>query len=47
MAISTPKLFCLIKQSKRAKIVEPMEAVKGMKEFLKKASEMYEDDGKM
>lgn len=32
---------------KRAKIVEPMEAVKGMKEFLKKASEMYEDDGKM
>lgn len=31
---------------KRAKIVEPKEAVEGMKKFLKNASEMYEDEGK-
>ncbi len=30
---------------KRAKIVEPPQAVEGMKEFLKKASKMYEDEG--
>ena len=32
---------------KRAKIVEPPQAVEGMKEFLKKASKMYEDEGEM
>lgn len=32
---------------KQAKIVEPKEAVEGMKKFLQDASCMYEDDGKM
>ncbi len=32
---------------KQAKIVEPKEAVKGMKDFLQNASEMYEDEGEM
>ena len=31
---------------KRAKILEPKEAVEGMKKFLQKASEMYEDEEK-
>jgi predicted DNA-binding transcriptional regulator YafY len=31
----------------QAKIVEPTQAVEGMKEFLKKASKLYEDEGEM
>jgi hypothetical protein len=31
----------------QAKIVEPTQAVEGIKEFLKKASKLYEDEGEM